>query len=261
MPTSQEEGEKLTQLENFISRCEREGSPAPEIGEGWVQLEVQYYRLHDLPGRRYGFGPCAQRLSRWARAIAFGGKFLDFDMNNCHPRLLLKKALAALGKTQKWFTFPVFRKYVAHYKVWRRFLMEYTGIDAKSAKKALIKIIYGGKPMYDLPFLWALVGEVHAASKALLSTDEFAHLTGKFTDRSGGGAPTRLFYALAALEDDLMYQMCIDLKDCVPNSRIITYMFDGFVALPPPGYDAASIDIALANFQEIFGMVWEQGNI
>ena len=59
----------------------------------------------------------------------------------------------------------------------------------------------------------------------------------------------------------LMYQMCIDLKDCVPNSRIITYMFDGFVALPPPGYDAASIDIALANFQEIFGMVWEQGKI
>ena len=77
--------------------------------------------------------------------------------------------------------------------------MIYGGVDSQAAKKILNKIMYFGRPDYNLPFLWALAHDFRMAAQVVLSSDEFAYLRDMFNDRRNPQA-TRLFYAISKYE-------------------------------------------------------------
>ena len=115
--------------------------------------------------------------------------------------------------------------------------------------------MYGGKPVYDAPFLWALRAEVVAASQVVLGCDEFAYLRGKFQDRNTP-ENTRLFYAISKLEDQAMRAFCTDLVDAFPNAHVSAYIFDGFIAVLPQAQD-----FDMETLQSLMGQVLEQSGV
>ena len=68
------------------------------------------------------------------------------------------------------------------------------------AKKALTKVMYLGRPTWDIPILWGLLRETREAPAFVLSMLSFHYLANKFADRRNPVA-SRLSYALAAEED------------------------------------------------------------
>ena len=227
-------------------------SEAPRSGD-YAELELQYYRKHAMPGRRYVRGPGAQKLSRAARKAAFASEahasggggyvFVDVDINNCFPTLLLNKLRAECGDAVS-LDFPVFCAFCENYKAWRSAIAEYLGTDVKDVKKMLVSIFHLGLPRHQLPFLWKLACEMREAVRALLGLQQFSYLEGAFADRPHPLA-SRLHYALAALEDNVLTDFEAAVLRDGGRAKIVTYMFDGAV-LSAHSDDAPRVSAALA---------------
>ena len=181
--------------------------------------------------------------------------YRDFDMNLAHPSLLLVNALRMCGKTNNMQTFPIFRKYRDNYKEWRQFLVVYGDMTKADAKQCLSKLMYGGRPVFDLPFLWALWAEMQAASRVLLDNEEFAYLSDMFGNRRYPEA-SRLFYAVSNYEDALLHQVISDYKDTFHTAKINALIYDGFIAIQNDADTEEEIKDALDTFAEQTGFKW-----
>lgn len=220
-----------------------------------MKIEITYYRKHDIAGRMYPRGPALAKLPREARTAAGNGRFFDFDINLAHPTLLLEASLRKCGKTSVLTTFPIFRKYVANYKTWRLCVSTYAGVSIKEAKKSLGKLCYGGMPDYNLPFMWALWGEMQAAARILLADTEFHYLDDYFADRKHP-EKTRLFYAISKLEDAALMRAAGDFLDGFGGSHLNCFIYDGFIGITPPDVEDAAIVELAASMSEDNVVVW-----
>lgn len=178
-----------------------------------------------MPGRLYGRGPCAQKLTRRVRAVAFHNLALDLDINICHPCTLLNKSLEICSQRRCRSTFPILCTYAKHYKVWKSFLQARGDMDAKAAQKDFNRLLYFGRPTYDLPFMRALLHEMRFAVQGVLDSDEFEYLWGMFEERRNPFA-TRLFCALSKHKRMVVDQMAVGIKGALRDVRINVCMFD-----------------------------------
>ena len=126
--------------------------------------------------------------------------------------------------------------------------------------KALSRILFTGQASVDLPFLWALARDFKVAADALLESDEFSYLSGMFATRPRPAA-TRLFYALSKLEDSMMRTLSNDLTDSVPGAQIVAYIYDGFIAIPPPHVGADDVEVAMESFTDVHKLTWSMTRI
>jgi len=224
----------------FAGFCLFEGS---HRNGDFVTVEIQYYRKMNIAGRRYARGPSVQKLSRSARKEAMHKEvdasgadgdfsYIDIDIDNCFPQLLYNRIAEARGGELD-IDYPVYYAFVRHYKQWRAILSEYLGQPISNAKKMLIAIFFLARPQVELGFLWRLAVEMQQLVEELLKMPENAHLLGTFGHRRNPDA-TRLFYAMASLEDSILS----DIRDTLQQANcgeIITYMFDGAIVKVPAG--------------------------
>ena len=134
-------------------------------------------------------------------------------------------------------------------------MVKYGDMSRKEAKTSLSKILYGGRPDFDLPFLWALWGETQAAAQILLNNNEFDYLQDKFSDRRHPQA-TRLFYALSKFEDDALTQCTSDFKDSHSGSLVNAFIYDGFIGIPAETADQEDIEATLKTVSEQSAFSW-----
>ena len=112
-----QDADTITEIINIVSLAAHE-EQCPEDEKAMVRAVVQrctnstrrgdfasvdiiYYRKMGIAGRRYGRGPCAQKLSRVGRRQAFFKEvdssfdedyiFVDVDINNCFPALMCQR--------------------------------------------------------------------------------------------------------------------------------------------------------------------------
>jgi len=143
------------------------------------------------------------------------------------------------GPTAVVDRFPMIAKLNADFEAWRHFVADYgtkTGVwnasgASASAKRAISKIIYTGKPPFDLPFLWALVEEVRDATHSILALPQFAYLRQHFGDRRKPEA-SRLAYALMAKEDEALQTLASTISS-VAGAQVYTYLYDGLIFRVP----------------------------
>ena len=148
-------------LDAYLLRHHQHGERSGEFST----ITVEYYKKPQY-GRLLARGAAGQKLTREARAIAFGSHCGEADAPCCHPRLL-KHKMTELGLWDKT-KFPMLDRFVAHYKDWRSCIAEYCRIDMEDAKTEIIRIFYGGKPSVEIPFLIKLCDEVQQAAHLLL---------------------------------------------------------------------------------------------
>ena len=131
--------------------------------------------------------------------------------------------------------------------------MIYGDVDSQAAKKILNKIMYFGRPDYNLPFLWALVHDFRMAAQVVLSSDEFAYLRDMFNDRRNPQA-TRLFYAISKYERAHVDRMSRAVEEH-SNERLRTtvYMFDGFIAMPTESQPLSEMPEEAQRSMETYG--------
>ena len=183
---------------------------------------------------------------------------VDFDINLCHPALLLNKALEILGKTGHWSTLPMLRLYVRHYKAWRKFVASFGGLSDKGVKKALNIIVYFGAPDSDLPFLWALVHDIRSATDVVLNSAEFEYLKPMFHERNRSKA-TQLFYALTKLDRFHVDHMISNLDGSGSGFVVEVSMFDGFIAASGTGAAGipAQVEDMIAAYPSMHSIGWK----
>ena len=208
------------ELDAYIRRLVAEG-----VREGdYAAIPIQYYRNSRLGGRRYAKGLAAQKMTREARAAVFSDSAFDVDIANSTPSIMLNllRELSSLGN------YPLLRKYCNHYRSWRAFTAEYSGIPEKDAKISIIKLFYGGLPDVELPFLWALGAEISRATGVILGAEKFRYLQGHLRGRRNPMA-SRLSYALAAGEDKILMALRESVGRNMEGANISAFMFDGAV--------------------------------
>ena len=247
-------------VKSYIDLVENHGVSQPGFGDGWFSIKVQYYTKYDIAGRLYGIGPHLARLPSDARSAVGGQRFYDFDQQLAHATLMLHHSLRVCGKTANMGTFPVFRKYRQNYKKWRTFLEVYCDMSPKAANKSLQKVLYGGKPDVDLPFLWALWGEVQAAGQVLLGSQEFEYLRDMFGQRPFPHA-TRLFYALSSFEDEALSHFITDFKDTFPTGNVNSLIYDGCICLLPADADEADVGALVTMVSDLSAVNWSVAKI
>jgi hypothetical protein len=215
-----------------------------DVGDGFVSYCVEYVRMHGIPGRRYAKGGSVQKMARVKRHVALKTKrdstycFVDVDIVHCFAVLLWNLLASCVGEFDL-SEFQTFRAFKEHPAAWRAFLMEYFGTDMKTSKKALVRILHLGKPLSDVPFLWALAHEVSMAVSIVLALPRFRHLHDMFKDRRSP-TTTRLHFALASLEDEIIQDLEARVgvatagvlgehADGEPLASVVTLMFDGAI--------------------------------
>ena len=122
------------------------------------------------------------------------------------------------------------------------------GLDKTAAKKLLISIVHMALPQSNLPFLWNLALEMKKAVVLLLAFPQFQYLSGKFPDRRDPVA-TRLHFALANIENQIMTDAEAELKRQVKSVQFNTYMFDGAVIRTHPD-DVSRVALVLGEVGE-----------
>jgi len=153
-----------------------------------------------------------------------GWRFWDLDICNCYVTLLCN----FLESKDDLADFPILIAFRDNYKTWRAFLTEYFGWEPKQSKKELIRLLHLAFPRSELPCLWGLARDLSSAVDVFLSYDEFAYLKGTFSDRRSPKA-SRLHYALANLEDQVLTAVEGEIARAAPDVKIMTYMFDGAI--------------------------------
>ena len=223
---------KQVMVRQLLDRYARHGKRSGDF----AILTVEYVRKHGVPGRWYAKGPSIQLyLSKFARHSGFatspadtpgaGRVFVDVDINNCFFTILCNLVTNELQDTTDIGTLLSFK---THYAEWRNFLAEYLRIPLKAAKKLLIRLVHLGRPQHDIPFLWNLATQIRQAVTVLLEMDRFQYLQSKFSDRPNPTA-TRLHYALASVEEEIMVDLGQSVTQHVPDCTINALMFDGAV--------------------------------
>ena len=202
------------------------------------QLLVNYYRKHNIPGRKLAVQPAFQWMNKHDRKIAFtmepsssfqGGKvFLDIDTDNCFPVLLMNEISTECDLPH---TVPTLVAYNANYTAWRSALAKYMSVSLREAKQMIIKVMFLAKPDVELPFMWNLSVDVHRAMDILLAKKTYDYLEGKFGNRRCPNA-TKLHYALSSVGDAILTQLENELKE-IPDVKMNTYIFDGAVVMAP----------------------------
>ncbi|CAK0812923.1 unnamed protein product, partial [Prorocentrum cordatum] len=172
-------------------------------------LKVAYHRKHGIPGRWYAAGPAMQSFSsRGAKSIAMtteigasaGGDmiFVDVDINNCCCTILVNLLREAVADMED---FRVLVSFSENYKQRRAFMMEYFDMPPKAAKKT--------------------VGIV-------LGMDRFGYLAPHFSERPNPRG-SRIHFALAAVEEDIMNDLVRGLPSHVPSCEVNALMLDGAI--------------------------------
>ena len=100
---------------------------------------------------------------------------MEIDAPCCHPRLLAR----TLNVHNLWDStkFPMLDKFTDYPNEWRRCLA------IADAKVELIRIFYGGRPKFEIPFLLKICDEVQKAATALLRTAQAQPLLDPCNDR------------------------------------------------------------------------------
>ena len=218
----------------LLRRHSHEGTRIGDLSS----ITVQYVRKHGIPGRRYAVGPSIQKLKRIDRESAFttychasGGDscvFVDIDLNKSMPQIFWNEASDVMGDDDARKELDMIQTYLENSSEWLNFLERYADTDRDGAKKMILKLFFLGVPETDLPFLWKLSTTIRAAADVLLSNPKFAYLADMFQSRRNPTA-SRLHYALAAKEDEILSMVETALKDAMPDAAICTYMFDGAI--------------------------------
>ena len=118
-------------------------------------IDVHYARKFGWPGRRYAKGPAAQRLTREARAIAFGRTssaeglcdpdiVVDVDMINSFPACIRQHILRV--NPTMWPSLTNLKNYVEHPEQWRCLLIGYFDVTRREAKQMLLRIFLAESP-------------------------------------------------------------------------------------------------------------------
>ena len=130
----------------------------------------------------------------------------------------------------------------------------------EGSQKSLQKVMYGGKPDVDLPFLWALWGEVQAAGQMLLGSQEFEYLRDMFGQRPFPHA-TMLFYALSSFEDEALSHFITDFKDTFPTGNVNSLIYDGCICLLPADADEADVGVLVTMVSDLSAVNWSVAKI
>ena len=128
---------RQTMLDRYIHRHRKDG----KIDGCYSTIKVSYYSLYGIPSRWYGYGPCAQKLSRESRRHCFEDHAVDVDFTNCHSRLFMRDAVRRTGLLNGY---QIWHKFNANPDVWKNFLQDYFEIDAGDAKKEVLRIFNTG---------------------------------------------------------------------------------------------------------------------
>eukprot|EP00959_Pyramimonas_sp_CCMP1952_P326295 6830114-Pyramimonas_sp.AAC.1 len=92
----------------------------------------------------------------------------------------------------------------------------------------LIRLVHLGRPSNDIPFLWNLSVQLHAAVDIVLEMPRFEYLRRRFADRPNPRA-SRLHFALAAVEEEIMSDFVGGLEEHVPVCYVNALMLDGAI--------------------------------
>ena len=178
-------------------------------------LQVEYYKLPHY-GRLLSRGPSGQKLTKEARAVAFGLDSAEVDAACCHPRLLVRK----LQLLELW---DETKRFVEHYACWREAIAKYVDIPVADAKVELIRIFYGGKPSFEAPWILKLADEVQKAASCLLRHPDAAAWRELYSDRRNPEF-SRLSALLSFEENELMKEV----RDVIGDQSCVL-LFDGAI--------------------------------
>lgn len=135
---AEEKDSRQTQVEEFLARCEADGTVSEDDGLTKVPHMGHQKIVNGGPLGRYYFGKNGYpTLSKQARAAAYPIASVEFDMPNAVVHFA-----CALGK-DKGLSLVLMQKYVAHKDAWRKAVCDYYGLGLEDAKKLLLKACYG----------------------------------------------------------------------------------------------------------------------
>ena len=225
------DGEKVNYARSYIRRHTRHG--VSQAGKSTVVIE--YYRKHQIAGRRYAQGPSLQGLSKSLRKTALSAsdpleaeELFEIDGVNFFITILWNELRDVVGDAVD-IGYQTFTALVKNPVTLRRFVASTLDISAKEAKKLLIKILHWGRPSHPLPLLWALAVQMRAAAEIVLQKSKFDHLASMFSDRRLPSA-TRLHYALSSIEDSLVEEVTTALVEEFGGELQVTVLiFDGLI--------------------------------
>jgi len=121
-------------------------------------------------GRLYGTKGSFETLERECRGTICKDFYIDIDIVNCHPVILLQFA-----KRNYNIDLPNVEKYVQNREEYLKTIMAENDCDRDQAKQAIISILYGGCCNKD-SFLAELCEEVRNFSKMLFKKPEYKAL-------------------------------------------------------------------------------------
>jgi hypothetical protein len=206
------------QLQAYLSRVNADGIPD---GPSHRVLNMSYSTKPGY-GRKMARGASGQKLTREARAAAFGDTALEIDMPCSHPRLLLAK-LKVLGLF-KPAEYPMLVAFCEHFAAWRDAVKEMKQITEQQAKMAVLMIFYGGRDFEDIPFLRKLTAEVQVASRVIMAHSSLQAFTHLYSDRRRPDI-SRLCAVLSFEEDKVISEVFTSLDKHGVFSRVL--LFDG----------------------------------
>lgn len=148
-------------------------------------------------GRLFGSKGSLEKLERECRGTLCKDHYYDIDVVNAHPVMLLQFAKRNYNKD-----LVELQNYIDN----RDALLKEICENRDDAKKAVIAVMYNGKPSFMSGFLMKLYNEIHTFAKFLFNQAEFADLKEavKNEDNIYGSF---LSYVLQTIECDVMLVM------------------------------------------------------
>lgn len=173
---------RQAQLQEYLRRWSLAMAAQASVPGSGASKHIDVEHYNTATYHRLLAKACAgQKLTREARRAGYSSFCAEVDAPTCHPRLLME--LVMKNQLDEKIDVQMLPLLCQYYKEWRSAIAEYFDTDIASAKVEIIKIFFGSKPEYDMPFLRKLATEVQAIARELLQLPEFAHYQNFYSDR------------------------------------------------------------------------------